>query len=258
MNINDDTLSAFLDGELPEAEMQAVRVRLAEEPELTERLAELSAVDDTLHRHYGAIDDRPLPEAVQRMLTGTDEEPEQSDWAQKGSSRGRVIEFPLWRRARQTLSQHAAMAASVALALGFGLAHLSGGLGTDAGARWQAVAASLETLPSGANRTLADGSEITPRISFVNRSGDYCRQYRAVDSGQMSENIACRTGGAEADWELMASVRLPAQEPGTYQTASGGSLLDSTLDQMMAGDIIEPSREKTLIEQNWENQKNDF
>lgn len=254
MNINDDTLSAFLDGELPENQMEAVRERLAEQPELAERLAELSAVDGTLRQHYGAIDDRPLPEAVQRMLSSADDQP---DGEQKGASRGQVIEFPLWRRARQALSQHTAVAATVALAVGFGLAHLSGDFGTDDGRQWQAVAGSLETLPSGANRTLEDGSEIAPRITFVNRNGDYCRQYRVVGAERMTENIACRTGDSSSDWELMASVRLPAVEPGSYQTASGGSLLDSTLDEMMAGDVIDPSREQALIEQNWQNPKDD-
>ena len=38
MNLTDDTLSAFLDGELPEADMQTIRHQLVTDPALGERL----------------------------------------------------------------------------------------------------------------------------------------------------------------------------------------------------------------------------
>lgn len=64
MKITDETLSAFLDSELSPSEMEAVRERLATDPSLTDRLAELADVDSELKSHYGDIDDRPFPESV--------------------------------------------------------------------------------------------------------------------------------------------------------------------------------------------------
>ncbi len=251
MKINDEILSAFLDGELPESQVQRLRERLAKDPVLADRLAELSATDEALVRHYSAIDERPLPEGLQKLLadSGTRSESE----PQPETQSAQVIELPLWRRARQALSQHAGLAASVALALGFGLAQIPGTLISETGDSWQPVAQSLENLASGASLSLPDGREITPRISFVNQQGQYCRQYRVIGPERSSENIACRTEQGGAAWEQLASIRQPAQEAGSYQTASGGSVLDSVLDQMIAEGIIDPSREQKLIQQNWQN-----
>lgn len=251
MTINDEILSAFLDGELPEAQMQQVREQLAEDPALADRLAELSATDETLVRHYSAIDERPLPEGLQQLLADSETRSESEPEPEAQSAQ--VIELPLWRRARQALSQHAGLAASVALALGFGLAQITGTFAPNTTDSWQPVAHSLDTLPSGASQSLPDGRQITPRISFVNQQGQYCRQYRLTDSEQSSENIACRTERGSAAWEQMASIRQPAPESGSYQTASGGSVLDSVLDQMMADGVIEPSREQQLIQRDWQN-----
>lgn len=45
MNITDETLSAYLDAELPDEEMQAVSEALQVDPELSDRLADLAQVD---------------------------------------------------------------------------------------------------------------------------------------------------------------------------------------------------------------------
>ena len=45
MKIDDQTLSAFLDNELPANEMEAIRNAIAEDEQLALRLAELSEVD---------------------------------------------------------------------------------------------------------------------------------------------------------------------------------------------------------------------
>jgi negative regulator of sigma E activity len=242
MKINDETLSAFLDGELPAADMEQVRAQLAEDPTLADRLAELSAVDELVSQHAHAIDERPLPQGLQQLLEDDDVKPQSAD----------VITFPLWRRARQALNPQTGIAAAVALVFGFGLAQITDNFGSQQVDAFQPIAQHLETLPSGTSQALPDGRQITPRITFVNREGQYCRQYRVTGAGERSENIACRTQQAGNGWEQLASVRQPSAEPGTYQTASGGSLLDSTLDQMMAGGIIEPSQEKQLIERDWQ------
>ncbi len=242
MNINDETLSAFLDGELTPAEMEQVRTRLAEDPALADRLAELSAVDRLVNERAHAIDERPLPSGIQQMLVEDEAKPTSAE----------VIAFPLWRRARQALNAQTGMAAAVALALGFGLAQVTENFGNPQADAFQPIAQRLETLPSGTSDALPDGREITPRLTFVNRDGQHCRQYRVTGAGERSENIACRT--RQADWEQLASIRQRAAEPGSYQTASGGSLLDSALDQMMADGIIEPEQEKQLIERDWKSQ----
>ncbi|MDQ2076395.1 hypothetical protein [Marinimicrobium sp. ABcell2] len=241
MKMTDETLSAFLDGELPPADMELVRAQLAEDPALADRLAELSEVDALVSQQAHAIDERPLPSGIQKLLA--EDEPK--------AESAQVIEFPLWRRARQAFNAPTGIAAAIALAFGFGLAQVTDNVGDQQANAFQPIAQHLETLPSGTSEALPDGRQVTPRLTFVNRDGQYCRQYLVTGSGERSENIACRAQQADAGWEQWASIRQPATEPGSYQTASGGSLLDSTLDQMMAGGIIEPDQEKQLIERDW-------
>ena len=45
MKMTDETLSAFLDNELTDAEMEAVRDQIEKDPTLADRLAEMASVD---------------------------------------------------------------------------------------------------------------------------------------------------------------------------------------------------------------------
>ncbi|MBB3060509.1 hypothetical protein [Microbulbifer rhizosphaerae] len=236
--LSDEILSAFLDAELPQVEMERVRQRLCDDETLSDRLAELAGVDQLLAVTYSSIDERPLPEAVTAMLA--EESPPRP---------AQVIQFPLWRRAHEQLQRHAGLAAAVTLAIGLGAGWLLPDQRQSADNAWQAVATTLEHAPSGKTQELADGRQLTPRLTFISRQGDYCRQYQVVSGTRGSENIACRSGDGE--WQLTASVQQDAiQEPGTYRTASGGSLLDSALDAMVATDI-DPGTEAKIIAEDW-------
>lgn len=240
MNLTDEVLSAFLDGELPEADMQTIRSRLVTDPALGERLADLAAVDRTLADHYGAIDQRPMPAAVSDLLQPATAQP------------ATVVAFPHWRRVRRGLQRRVGTAVAAALALGFGLAQLWQVGPMDDQADWQLVAEALETTLSGQTHTLATGAELTPQLTFTNQAGAFCRQFHLQGPDQASENIACRSDDPTA-WEQTATVAVPRVEPeNRYQTASGGSVLDSALDRMMSGDLISPARERQIMANGWQ------
>lgn len=237
MKIDDEKLSAFLDAELPEVEMESIRAEMAENEELSLRLAELASADRMVAAHYSAIDSRPLPRSLQDMLAEDET--------------AKVIHLPLWRRANQRLQsqlrEHAAMAAGIALSVGLAMGHwLPGGQGPE-----RALAQALDTTPSGAGVELANGDQLSPRLSFINRSGEYCRQFQLQSASGASENIACRNDNGS--WGLAASIKLDAvQAPGSYQPASGGRLLDSALDQMMTGDALDRQAEDQAIAREWQ------
>jgi hypothetical protein len=51
----------------------------------------------------------------------------------------------------------------------------------------------------------------------------------------------------------VASVQLQGlRDPDTYQTASGQSLLDSALDQLIAGEVFDAELEQQLIQRQWQ------
>lgn len=247
MTIDDEKLSAFLDGELPEQEMAGIRAALAEDEALAQRLERLALPDDIIASTYRTIDERPLPEAVTAMLATAHNSPRADEQANN------VVAFPLWKRINHGLQQHAALAACLALVAGFVLSQATHpALSPNTDAAWQQVAAALDDGRSGVAQQLADGSSVTPQLSFVSQDGTYCRQYAQSGTETGTENIACNSGG---DWTLIATVHTGPQTGGTYQTASGGSVLDGVLDRMIAGAPLSADQETDAIDTEWQQEE---
>lgn len=243
MNVSDEQLSAFLDAELPEAEMEAIRQQLSIDDTLTNRLAELAIVDSLVANSYARIDERPLPKSISNLLA-VDE---------KSSSN--VVAFPLWKKLQNRIQQHAAIAASVALILGFGITQMmKNDINSDGSLRdWKNIAQVLETTPSGINRGLVSGIQVKPQLTFKNKAAEFCRQFQVKDNKGTTDNIACRDN---ANWQLIASMRVDKiQDDNVYQPASGGSVLDSTVEKLASGDFFDAQSESTAITNHWAMEK---
>ncbi|MBR9912465.1 MAG: hypothetical protein GYB33_19160 [Gammaproteobacteria bacterium] len=236
MNITDTMLSAFLDAELAEAEMEQVRNALAEDEHLADHLAELAMVDQLVRDTYTPIEQLPIPELALSPAAPT-------------GATAQVIALPLWRRATRALQRPMAAAAAVALAIGLVINIERGENGATDGS-WQQVAASLETGRSGIRQQLADGSEVLPQLSFVNRDGEYCRQFYRAGGGSAAQGIACRdTDG----WQLRNSVPVqPLTTADSYQTATAHNALEQLLDDMIASGPLDADGEAAAIASQWQ------
>lgn len=233
MTISDETLSAFLDGELSERETAEVEKAISVDPALAERLAAFSRTDERVKAHAEAIDSLPLPDSVTRLLR-----PDNN-----------VVDMAWWRRAGRQFREHAALAAAVALLLGFSAGLLApGGPGGGAG-NWQQVAAHLDSAASGESVRLNEDTRLMSRFTFRDQQDRYCRQFLLESPERASENVACRSQG---DWERVASVQASrVYRDGEYQPASGANLLDSTLDELMQGQALSLEEEAELIREQW-------
>lgn len=241
MNITDETLSAFLDAELSEAEMEAVRARIAEDEQLALRLAELATVDSLVRDTYSAIDQQPMPAAIDRLLAQSPaSQPAASDdSAPTIQPVARPFRFPRW-------APQWAMAASIAFVAGFGLNQWLSGAGP--AAEWRSVAQALDTTPSGAQQAIA-GHTLTPRVSFQNAGSQVCRQYQLQSAHQQVQAIACKIDG---QWrEVVALRQRVAADQGHYQTASGASAINAMVDQMAVGNFFSATQEAHAIETQW-------
>lgn len=253
MKITDQQLSAFLDAELPEAEMEQIRDRLAQDDILAERLANLAQVDAVLNQEYRAIDAVPYSQGLTQVLaqaeqalagqtqTTTTNNEQTKNNEQVNSN---VVELPLWRRLRESIQQHAAAAAVAALFIGVGIGHYTPQSQSDT---WQQVSAALDTVPSGQQVTIGT-QQLQPQASFASQSGDYCRQFILTGKQQQQVSIACKTA---QDWQLTASVYQAPQQQGTYQTATNPALLESTIDQLIDGGFLNQQQEKQAIINKW-------
>jgi len=245
MNITDKQLSAFLDAELSNAEMDAIRDQLLDDESLADRLAELALVDELVAASAKQIDARPIPQTITSLLQEPSALAELSA-SQEQPATAQIITFPLWKRVQKTLQQPLAVAASVALVIGFGMSQM---LNHNSDSNdWPAVAKVLDVAPSGLVQVATNGAEVKPRLSFKNHSGEYCRQFDLKNNQGQSENIACRQNGK---WQITASVVSQKNQDGDYQTASAGSALDEALEEMIDGDVFNASAETDAIAKNW-------
>lgn len=238
MKFSDEQLSAFLDSELPDSEMRALRNALATDERLADRLAELALVDTLVAENCRVMDDMPVPEAVAQLL--------EPDRPPKKAMTGR---FP-WRPTGELFRQPAALAASVALFLGIGIGFGTGLVAPDSGStEWQHVANVLETGLSGVGEPLGSGLEVRPRLTYVDRDGNYCRQFQLTGKGSTEESIACRRGES---WQRLATIYLRGNAGGgEYQAASGGSPLDAFLEQSIAEGPFDREGESAAIQRGW-------
>ncbi|MEX2333763.1 MAG: hypothetical protein WD600_05860 [Pseudohongiella sp.] len=256
MNISDEKLGAFLDQELPERDMEAIRDAIQDDAALAERLAVLASADALLKRHAAALDARPMPDAVMKLL-----QPESTkNHVDQAATTDNVVQLSRWQKTRRQtggwIRQHAALAAGIALVVGF-----TGGQFLDPeAARTPAttmlannldatVSDALDNSPSGEAIAVYDNASLLSRFSFVDQQARHCRQFVLESTNSTSENVACRVSSG---WELVASAQATRIYTGDYQTASDSSLLDSTLDAMMAGAALSLEEENALIQNQWQ------
>lgn len=233
MNLSDEMLSAFLDAELNDQEMEKVRQAIELDETLTQRLAELALVDPLITSCYSKIDNEPLPEQISNLLD-TSNPPE-----------AKVIAFPLWKRFHHSLQQHAAMAASFALVIGFLTAQL-----IPTQSSWTEIAQVLETSQTGIAQSTPSGAHVTAQLTFVNTSGEYCRQFQVQHSdNRIEQSIACRN---TKGWQSVASIFKTQTNSTGYRTASKSSLLDRVIDEIIEGGPFDARQESEIIERSWQ------
>lgn len=167
------------------------------------------------------------------------------------------------RFARARRTRQLALAAGLALTIGFLAGHIAvppGGGSGPAPALPEAASIEpgsllhdvLETLPSGESAPLDDGRAAVPRLSFIDARGGFCRQVDiAADSGT-AHVLACR---GDAGWrlELVAYDAAGTDVEGAYRPAAGGvpPALEGALDALISGDPLGRDAERQAIADGW-------
>lgn len=242
---DDELLSAYIDGELPDEGAAALVERLANEPALVERLEAIRSGDDAVRDIYRQLDDVPLPDAVTGLL---DTEPDS----------GNIVSFR--RRAMpRFVNLPVAIAASIALVAGF-LAlrqmqddpQLSAVDALVAGQVGIEVNELLETGISGQPAMLGESAEMQVILSFVSDNGNYCRQLYVAATEQSVHGVACRDASG---WQLEAvAVGAPRTQGSEYRPAGADTpaSVRAAVDSLMGErDPLGADDEKALISTAW-------
>lgn len=234
-----EALSAYLDGELPEAEMAEVEALLAADPAWQAEFDRMLTNDQLLARAlHDEIPDAVDDEMVQRFglaapkpvsVAANDDRP-WGKWLGAGGLAAAAAALLLVVRAPSSDPWE--------------------------GARFDRA---MTTTVSMQQASLGQGSTVTPLLSFRAADGRYCREFRLIagDATMNRDGIACRTGDA---WQAeVLVVGQPAlADPGRVEVAGSGDRpeLDRAYERLGADAPMAANEERRLIASGWAQEKN--
>jgi surface antigen len=239
--VSDETLMAFADGALDDAEMEAVAEAVSNEPLLAQKLERMMQTNQLLHAAY----DGPMREAVPKSLVDA-VRPAPDFAALQARAANENSRWPRW----------AALAATLLVGALLG-SQFSGAVKQQAQTDETILASAamqnaLENSASLEKVALGGGESLTPQLSFQSGDKRFCRQFLLRKNDKNQQGIACRdTKG----WSIAALMPAHAagQAVGGYATASGetDSALDDFMTRLGAQDPLDARAEKKLIAKAW-------
>ncbi len=199
--INDEKLMAYADGELDAEARAEVEAAMAADPALRERVEAHRRLRTLLSGAYAGATDEPVPERLSAMLKP------KAEVVDLGAARARKAEAarptrPVWRN-------WAAIAATFVVGI------LAGQMidlapAPSIATRGGALVANGRLAERLDTQLAASGSGIG--LSFRNRTGEYCRTFRA----DQLAGLACRD---VRGWDVQMAVAAPPSR-GNYRMAA--------------------------------------
>ncbi len=250
MTITDAKLSAYIDGELADSELDMISQALQQDAMLARRVEQLKNSNHLIVAAYSDIDKTPMPQAVLDMLesTDTDERPEN------------IALFPFHHLPKAAQQWAMPIAASMMLVVGLGLGMqitsksttiqrdkiLAAGVIDKTSPLHHALekVASLDTYIINATNDAA----ITPSLTFMSINDDYCREFTVTQHEMTSRAVACRK---TTTWEIQLVALVPAKNvsSGGYSTASAGfnAQFDEFVDGLILDEPLDADEERALL-----------
>ncbi|MDO5613103.1 MAG: hypothetical protein Q4G14_07660 [Paracoccus sp. (in: a-proteobacteria)] len=239
MQVSDEMLMAFVDGELSEAEARAVAAAIAADPAQAARAdmfratrAALSASAPPLPTH----DDSALIARIRAAAVPT------ATAAASSAAIAHPTPAPANRNWRP-----AAIAASVAAAavvFGYAAGLFGPGPVPAPGGLSAPLVAALEGVPSGEGTVLEDG-EFTAIASYRIADGTICREYERHGAAQTAiVAVACRDNGG---WSNRFATEFGQSADGYVPASAEIEGLDAALAEMGAGDPLDPTEETEAL-----------
>jgi surface antigen len=260
---------AHADGELPDADRRRVDTYLAQSPDAVRRYKIFATTRDDLRRLLNAPMTEPVPQRILETVLGSA--------AESGPQMARVLP---WRQPKSVQQFRRGVAAylpsrsmtSLAATLLIGAASgwalhaaqsravLSQQIVRVSGANMLASGALLRVLddaPSGtthAAHSSVGRVAITPVMTFRQRGGEPCRQYKLeTASGQRSGGVACRNSRGE--WQLETQTALGGAPPPSGavvpSAAESSPVIEAAVDRMISGEAFGRADELALIMNRW-------
>lgn len=234
MEPDQNTLDAFVDGELPPREMERIALLLEARPDLNRYVQEQERLRATLRNAFEETLATSVPEKLVRTVRSA---PVSWRWRLRAVlARG----WPIQRLAQ--------MGAALAMGVVLGIAlQPPAEFGTDAAGRLvvQGTLGKALNTQLAAARYGVTGAHIG--ISFRNKAGQDCRTFS--DGG--SAGLACHQGGA---WVVGILVKQAPENPGVAYHMAGSAMPDAVrraVQDSIAGAPFDAPAEKAARDRGW-------
>ena len=237
MSIPEETLMAYVDGELDPAARAQVEAAMRDDPQIATRVAQQRELKAKIQQAYAADLTEAVPErlvAASRAATASNSSRvrrRQPQWRPMGSMAaslliGVAVGFLAWRNSDSNMIQNAHGAL------------VAGG-----------------PLAQGLSSQLAGDRSPTPAVeiglSFMAKSGDYCRTFTIVGKAS-SAGLACRHAQR---WEVRALAQSGAMPDGgsEYRTASSSlpPAIASAVEEQISGEPLDRTGEIAARKAGW-------
>ena len=252
MNPHDDeTLLAYVDGELGPGARADFESAMAADQALARRVAEQRRLRAALQGAFDPVLDEPVPDSLAFAARG-------------GVPAGRAATVvPIQRDRHGRTSRQSVratwFAAAASLVLGVVLGQRLGERGADASlvvADGGALVAAGALADALTNRVAAHPENNGPRLglSFLSKDGGYCRTFTVTGAEALQGGLACRT--AEGRWQVrvLEAVDVEQSATGALRPASSVALPESVrraVDASITGETLDAAAEEAARTAGW-------
>ncbi|MES1159005.1 MAG: NepR family anti-sigma factor [Terricaulis silvestris] len=242
MDISDETLMAYVDGELPSPEAKRVAEAIQGDAALAERVRRFRAVRHALKSAYDTVLKEPVPDRLRALLhdVETKEPPV--------AANSNVVDLNAARPRRRFSAQSiGALAACLIGGVLVGRLMAPEPMFVQSAGQLRAGAALtrvLDTrLASAAENASAD---LRVRVSFRNKDGQFCRTFEGRAEGGV-QGLACRDGDA---WSIRVATATP-HTGGDYTQAGDNPIVMNMVDALIQGDPLDAQQEEQARQHGW-------
>jgi hypothetical protein len=242
MNISDEQLAAYLDGELSAEDKAAVAAAVAADPELAHQVAAQQALRDRVRRAFDGTLGEPVP---QRLLDAVRSSP-RIDPETAGARRRRPWIAPtVWLAAAASITLAILVAPRLLQRLNDESNIIMIGSNRTAGGEL-ARALSLQLASEQSSRDVQLG------VSFVAKSGEYCRTFIAAQNEGSVAGFACHE---QDSWrvDVLEPVADSMGDRAAYRQAASAlpPLVLQAVEARMVGEALDATGEARARDNGW-------
>ena len=244
MNVPDETLAAYADGELDASGRERVEASMAADPNVASRVAAHRALRNKLNVQFDKVLSEPVPEYLVALARS----------ASNGSESGRVLKFPPERKRRSPWVQWSSLAASFvlgALLWQIGSRLYPAGPITESNGDLVASGALASALSNRLVSQQTPTQAVQIGLSFRTRQGRYCRTFELQQS-EAAAGLACHE---EKGWKVEVLTQTASSAPvqGPYRQAASAlpPLVLQAIEDAIAGEPLDATAEARARAQGW-------